>query len=71
MRQKTEKRGFIILYFQSSTSFYLRSKMDPLALVREATTKNTPVNYTDSHYIFGNVKLHESTETAFKKRGGG
>lgn len=41
--------------------------MDPLSLVRQATTQNKAVNYTDHHYIFGNVKLHESTETAFKR----
>mmetsp|Transcript_15704 Transcript_15704/g.26176 ORF Transcript_15704/g.26176 Transcript_15704/m.26176 type:complete len:460 (+) Transcript_15704:84-1463(+) len=41
--------------------------MDPLSLVRQATTQNKAVNYTDHHYIFGNVKLHETTETAFKR----
>jgi len=41
--------------------------MDPLSLVRQATLTNTPVEYRDSYYFFGNQKFHESTETCFRR----
>lgn len=41
--------------------------MDPLDLVRQATTTRTPVNYNGGFYIFGEHKLHESTKTKFKR----
>lgn len=40
---------------------------DPLSLVREATISKQPVKYESNHYIFGQIKLHESTKTCFKR----
>lgn len=40
---------------------------DPLSLVRQATITNNPVNYVDGFYVFGPYKIHESTETCFKR----
>ena len=51
---------------------------DPLSLVRQVTTGGLAVSHTDQHYIFGGLagqqqRLHESTETCFRRthRGGG
>jgi len=41
--------------------------MDPLALIRQATIENSAVNLVDGYYIFGPYKIHESTETCFKR----
>lgn len=40
---------------------------DPLSLLRQATITNNSVNYIDGHYVFGPYKIHESTETCFKR----
>ena len=45
----------------------LISIMDPLALIRQATIENSAVNLVDGYYIFGPYKIHESTETCFKR----
>lgn len=40
---------------------------DPLSLIRQATITNNPVSYADGFYLFGPYKIHESTETCFKR----
>lgn len=40
---------------------------DALSVVRNAIMTGTKVNYTDSHYVFGNYKFHEGTKTCFKR----
>jgi hypothetical protein len=57
--------------------------MDPLSLVRQATTLNQPVSYSDRHYVFTHTRtrsegaservserverLPEDTQTAFRR----
>ena len=47
--------------------YQLHKMSDPLSLVRQATITNNPVNYVDGFYVFGPYKIHESTETCFKR----
>lgn len=41
--------------------------MEALDLVRQATINDTPVSYQNNHYVFGDLQLHESTSTAFRR----
>lgn len=41
--------------------------MDPIGLVRQATTTRTAVDYNNGYYTFGSTKLPDSTKTRFKR----
>mgnify|MGYP003388181695 CR=1 len=41
--------------------------MDPIGLVRQATTTRTAVDYNNGFYTFGSSKLADNTKTRFKR----